>query len=436
MFEVVYDRAAFEFNFSSYQIRNEDANTTTSIPVVSYTGDASTTYDTALQLVRSIIRERRGVRFGIGRRHNRVVSIESESGQLVPNIFQLSSGESSLLNLFLSILRDFDLCRASSSDAAGIRGIVVVDEIDLHLHTVHQYEVLPNLIRMFPSVQFVVTTHSPLFVLGMNKVFGDDGFALYNLPRGQRIDPEEFSEFESAYQSFATTRRFSDDMQFAIEQAQKPIVYVEGTTDENYILKASSLLGRGDLIGRIELRSADGSGNLSKMWKSLRSLSPSVILQPVVLVFDCDSGLSDLSEERVFRRIIPLQIDNPIKKGIENLFEKSVLEKALECKPAFIDITAEHARTERGETKIIPEKWAVNDDEKSNLCNWLCENGTQEDFQHFRQVFEILDNLLYHFSLRRPHGWTIGPGPLPLSNPIRQATAPVGDQPPTRAGMR
>ena len=43
---------------------------------------------------------------------------------------------------------------------------------------------------------------------------------------------------------------------------------------------------------------------------------------------------------------------------------------------------------------------------------------------------------LYHFSLRRPHGWTIGPGPLPLSNPIRQATAPVGDQPPTRAGMR
>ena len=53
----------------------------------------------------------------------------------------------------------------------------------------------PSLMRMFPKVQFIVTTHSPLFVLGMDNVFGEDGFALYRLPQGQQISPEEFSEF-------------------------------------------------------------------------------------------------------------------------------------------------------------------------------------------------------------------------------------------------
>ena len=137
---------------------------------------------------------------------------EQDVKRLVPNIFQLSSGETSLLNLFLSILRDFDLCGTPFSQAREIRGIAVVDEVDLHLHAVHQYEVLPELIQMFPNVQFVVTTHSPLFVLGMQKVLGEDGFAIYQLPEGQQISSEEFSEFGEAYRSFANSHRFAKDI--------------------------------------------------------------------------------------------------------------------------------------------------------------------------------------------------------------------------------
>ena len=36
---------------------------------------------------------------------------------------------------------------------------MAVDEIaTLHLHAVHQHEILPGLIKMFPNVQFIVTT--------------------------------------------------------------------------------------------------------------------------------------------------------------------------------------------------------------------------------------------------------------------------------------
>ena len=160
----------------------------------------------------------------------------------------MSSGETALLDLFLSILRDFDLSGATFNNAVEIRGIVVVDEIDLHLHAVHQHEILPSLMRMFPKVQFIVTTHSPLFVLVMVQTFGEDGFALYQLPQGQQVSPEEFTEFGDAYQAFTATSKFSDDVRSAVRDAQAPILYMEGKTDVQYLRKAAELLNKEDSL--------------------------------------------------------------------------------------------------------------------------------------------------------------------------------------------
>ena len=44
------------------------------------------------------------------------------------------------------------------------RGIVMVDEVDLHLHPKWQMKVLPTLAKTLPHIQFVVTSHSPLIV--------------------------------------------------------------------------------------------------------------------------------------------------------------------------------------------------------------------------------------------------------------------------------
>ncbi|KJU84190.1 ATPase AAA [Candidatus Magnetobacterium bavaricum] len=45
-----------------------------------------------------------------------------------------------------------------------IQGIVLIDEIETHLHVSLQKEILPLLTSFFPKIQFIVTTHSP-FVL-------------------------------------------------------------------------------------------------------------------------------------------------------------------------------------------------------------------------------------------------------------------------------
>lgn len=42
-----------------------------------------------------------------------------------------------------------------------VPGIVLIDEIDLHLHPAWQQQIMPTLLATFPQMQFVVTTHSP-----------------------------------------------------------------------------------------------------------------------------------------------------------------------------------------------------------------------------------------------------------------------------------
>ena len=399
LFDVIYDRSVFELQTHRENFPVADGRFAIPRTVFSgYSGNATKTYETVLEIVREIMRNH-SIRFGIGRRDSRAVSVMSEEGsnssQLVPNIFQLSSGETSLLNLFLSILRDFDLCGTPFSQADDVRGIVVVDEIDLHLHAVYQHEVLPELIKMFPNVQFVVTTHSPLFVLGMESVFGEDGFAMYRLPQGHQISAEEFGEFGDAYQAFASTRKFYDDLQTMIEKSQRPIVFLEGTTDKKYIEEASRLLEKDAVLERFEVRYGGGKGNIAKIWKDSILPLTEILPQQVLLLFDCDTERPPGDKGKLLQRTIPLLEASPVKNGIENLFSKSTLEMARQHKPAFFRTEEEHSGTdEDGQPITIPEKWAVNDGEKTNLCDWLCKNGTPQDFQHFKSVFELIEEAL------------------------------------------
>lgn len=60
----------------------------------------------------------------------------------------------------------FHVCQgvASGQKLKQTRGIVMVDEIDLHLHPEWQRTVVPVLANALPNIQFIFTTHSPLVV--------------------------------------------------------------------------------------------------------------------------------------------------------------------------------------------------------------------------------------------------------------------------------
>lgn len=55
------------------------------------------------------------------------------------------------------------------SDALNCKGIVLIDEIDLHLHPNWQKKIVNNLKKVFPNIQFFATTHSPFIIQELDK---------------------------------------------------------------------------------------------------------------------------------------------------------------------------------------------------------------------------------------------------------------------------
>lgn len=189
------------------------------------------------------------LQLGIGHRNQRIITAtirkNGEIVRVVKDLLSLSAGESALFCLFASIIRDADMSAMEFQSTGGISGIVLIDEADLHLHMGLQFEVLPQLIRLFPKVQFIISVHAPLVALGMEKVFGTSGFELREMPSGEIIAPESYSEFQSAFDTFAETRTFQNAVLSQVNSGTSPALLVEGKTDASLISVAWGKLHAG-----------------------------------------------------------------------------------------------------------------------------------------------------------------------------------------------
>ena len=96
------------------------------------------------------------------------------------SIAQLSEGEKNTLLLVADLASRFGMANPSVADPLAGPGIVLIDEIDLHLHPTWQRALLPALGKTFPHCQFIVTTHSPqvLSRVPKNNVFILENFEL------------------------------------------------------------------------------------------------------------------------------------------------------------------------------------------------------------------------------------------------------------------
>ena len=75
---------------------------------------------------------------------------------------QLSDGERGILGLVLDLTRRLAQANPGMKDpAAKAEAVVLIDEIDLHLHPKWQRQIARNLTTTFPRCQFIATTHSP-----------------------------------------------------------------------------------------------------------------------------------------------------------------------------------------------------------------------------------------------------------------------------------
>ena len=75
---------------------------------------------------------------------------------------QLSDGERGILAIVLDLTRRLAQANPNFTDPASeAEAVVLIDELDLHLHPKWQRQIAHNLTTTFPQCQFIATTHSP-----------------------------------------------------------------------------------------------------------------------------------------------------------------------------------------------------------------------------------------------------------------------------------
>jgi len=104
------------------------------------------------------------------------LSMKINKGKTALSIEQLSDGEKCTLALIGDLARRLSLANPSRKNPLQGEGVVLIDEIELHMHPLWQREILAKLKRTFPNIQFIITTHSP-------QVLGEvgDSFSVFSL---------------------------------------------------------------------------------------------------------------------------------------------------------------------------------------------------------------------------------------------------------------
>ena len=91
-----------------------------------------------------------------------IVSVRSEQGQVEKlSLDQLSGGYRIVLALAADLARRMAQGNPHLDDPLESEAVVLIDEVELHLHPGWQQRILGDLQRTFPNAQFIVSTHSP-----------------------------------------------------------------------------------------------------------------------------------------------------------------------------------------------------------------------------------------------------------------------------------
>ncbi|MDH6374930.1 putative ATP-binding protein involved in virulence [Paenibacillus sp. PastF-3] len=85
-------------------------------------------------------------------------------GEEVIPFYLLSDGYRSMISMVADIAYRMTILNPFLDDHLKTHGIVLIDELDLHLHPKWQRNIVEDLKSTFPNVQFITTTHSPFIV--------------------------------------------------------------------------------------------------------------------------------------------------------------------------------------------------------------------------------------------------------------------------------
>ena len=384
-------------------------------------------------------------RFGIGKRNDsgQRISIEYDneavSFPITPSIFCLSSGELALLSLFGEILRQADNIH-SNIQLGNINGIVLIDEVDKHLHIKLQKEILPKLFGLFPNIQFIVSSHSPFLNMGLADTLAERSRIIDLDNNGITCSPTNNDLYREVYDMMINeNQRYVDkynDLEGKILQIRKTVIISEGKTDWKHLKAALSYFKENNEFGDIDVEIVEYNFDFgdSKLDSLLTQYSLFPHKYKIIGIFDCDEAKGKNIHEKggkkqygnnIWGMSIPIpdfREYNTSGISIEFLYRDGDLKRSDE-NGRRIFVTSEF--NENGRLKsdpkigvknnhdvknyVLPEKEKIQADEVIDIdgnslalskeqfaTNILERNGefAMVDFESFRPVFERLREVM------------------------------------------
>lgn len=150
---------------------------------------------------------------------------ESDRGPF--NFNTLSRGYAAILDIINDLIMRME-AKSGLRTEFDMEGIVLVDEIETHLHLELQKKILPVLTTLFPNIQFIVTTHSPFILSSL------DNAVIYDLENRTLVkNGLKNLPYEGIVEGYFNVDKLSEELRGKFER-YKALISKDELSDEEY----------------------------------------------------------------------------------------------------------------------------------------------------------------------------------------------------------
>lgn len=299
-----------------------------------------------------------------------------KNGEEIP-INNLSSGEKQVVYRGCFLLRDVNATNGA---------FVFIDEPEISLHPNWQAKVMDYYKGIFTNCgeqtsQIFVVTHSP-FVIHNDTRRNDKVIILLRDDKGNvavKDKPE--------YYKCNSIELVQDAFQIDMSMGERPIVYLEGRTDEKYFRKALEVYDydvnfQFKWIGWIDSNGQEvhtGKDSLNKAAAFLTAKNANV---KNVFLYDCDTNK-------------PLkEVNNIITLSIEKFDNASDINVGIENALVLDDVDVEPYKKQRREVDGYGIEKLIPDFQKMKCCEDICNLDAEKLKIVFRNLKKVIDQLI------------------------------------------
>lgn len=151
-----------------------------------------------------------------------------EKGRKPFGFDELSDGYSSVIHIVSDLILRMDknwLLKDGLSEY-NVEGVVLIDELETHLHIELQKKILPFLTTFFPRIQFIVTTHSPYILNSVSNA------KAYDLENCVELENPSLYSSEGLAEGYFGADEYADSLKEKIKQYQYLVEKADPTEQE------------------------------------------------------------------------------------------------------------------------------------------------------------------------------------------------------------